>query len=153
MTQSTRALYAVGFAIALLSLGFGIFLQYDPFRLFLAIGGFALLAIITLNAIWDMVTYKELKTMPLAELEQKRPDLQIVKKARLDIPIDNDRLDFLPERVREFPLDCDFCNLLISPAMKQIVIGSKHYHEDCWGKQVEKNRKDVSLGKGRLDSV
>src|SRR5260370_14893951 len=80
MNSATKTLYGIGFTIAVISTGFGIFLEYDQFRLFLALGGFSLLFIIGAALIAGFSDEQIIKKMSLSQLEDLRPDLQIVKK-------------------------------------------------------------------------
>lgn len=132
MNKSTKALYAIGFAVAVFGLGFGIFIEYDQFRLFLALTGFTAFVLTVSIGTMSITDEKYLKSVPLAKLEEARPDLQIVKKAMLIDEPEKQEDHVIPRRVKEFPIDCAKCDLLISPQMKEVVIGDKHYHEDCW---------------------
>ncbi len=166
MNQSTRILYALGFLASVFGIGYGLGQTGDQFRLGLLLGGISIGVVTFISWVISANDEDRLKKMGLADLEDLRPDLQITSKlsksenksmAQNALFTGNEAgllpEQIRPERVREFPIDCDYCNLLISPAMQQITVGSKKYHEDCWGKQIEKNRKNLSLGKGKLDSV
>ena len=150
MNSSTKTLYGIGFTLAVTSLGFGIFLAYDQFRLFLALGGFSLLVIVGAALITGFSDEQVIKKMSLSQLEDLRPDLQIVSK--LSKPIEQPSL--LPEahQIREFPAKCDYCHLIISPTMKVIEFGSSFYHESCW-RSAGPPTQQVSPGKGKHDAI